>query len=129
MIAMIAFGIITFWNGRPSPTQLTIYLMAYALFSYLVFEIADESGLLGLFAGEYNDDSIASFTALCTMSCKAPEARPDLCDIYCRCVANRARLSMTYSDMIARITAQATDEIDAVWHRADRVCRVENNLT
>ena len=129
MIAMVAFGIITFWKGRPSPTQLTIYLMAYALFSYLVFEIADESGLLGLFAGEYNDDSIASFTALCTMSCKAPEARPELCDIYCRCVVNRARLALTYADMIARITAQATDEIDAVWDRADRVCRVENNLS
>ena len=28
MIAMVAFGINTFWKGRPSPTQLTIYLMA-----------------------------------------------------------------------------------------------------
>jgi hypothetical protein len=129
MTAMIAFGIITFWNGRPSPTQLTIYLMTYALFSYLIFEVANETGLLGLFAGEYNEESIASFTALCTMSCKALAGRADLSEVYCGCVVNRARLSLTYGDMIARITAQSTDEIDAVWNRADRVCRFENNLS
>jgi hypothetical protein len=128
-IAVIFFWIYVLSKGLPSPSKIAFYILLNVVISYVAFEAARDSGLLGLFAGEYNDDSIASFAALCEIKCVGPEGRPDICERYCRCVVNRARISLTYEDMIARITAMSNDEIDTAWRRADRVCRTENNFS
>jgi len=134
IIAVVAVGVIFFWiyilsRGLPSLSKIAFYVLLNVVISYVAFGAARDSGLLGLFAGEYNEESIASFTALCELKCAGPEGRPDICERYCRCVVNRARIALTYEDMIARITATSSDEIDAAWQRADRVCRTENNFS
>ncbi len=133
ILAVLVVGLlpligILIWIGRLTVTQIAVYVSVEILLAIAAQQILEEAGLIGLFAGEYNDESIEAFTHVCLRGCQSPAGETDVCPRYCRCVVRQASNNLSYTDMLARTAGLGDEDANEAWIRADRTCRTNLGL-
>ncbi len=128
VLALIAASIlpivaILIWLGRLSLSRIALFVSAELILAVAAQHILTEAGLIGLFAGEYNEQSVESFNQVCLLGCRSPAGEPNVCPRYCGCVVDGARQSISYEDMLARTAGLSSDDVSHTWKLVDRTCR------
>ena len=111
------------WTGRLSVSRIAVYLSVEVMLAIAAQQVMKEAGLIGMFAGEYNEESIEAFTQICLLGCQTDEGQADVCPRYCGCVVRQARNVIGYDDMLARTVGLGDDRVNQAWALADQNCR------
>jgi hypothetical protein len=111
------------WTNRLTISGLAVYISIELIMAVAAQQVLKEAGLIGVFAGEYNQESIEAFTQICLLGCQSPDGQTDVCPRYCGCVVNQARNVLSYEDMLARTVKLGDDRANEAWALADQNCR------
>ena len=120
---LLLLVVILMWLGRLSLSQLAVFVSAELILAVVAQHALTEAGLIGLLAGEYNEESVESFNQVCLLGCRSPAGEPNVCPQYCGCVVSEARQSLSYEDMLARTAGLSSDSVVQTWNLVDRTCR------
>ncbi len=115
--------VILIWLGRLRLSQIAVFISVELILAVVAQQVLTEAGLIGLFAGEYNSESVESFNQVCLLGCQSPAGEPNVCPRYCGCMVRQARLALSYEDMLARSAGLANDDVAQTWTLVDRTCR------
>ncbi len=120
---LVPFILFRIWRGRLRMSQVAIFLSVEAMLAVAAQQVLTEAGLIGLFAGEYNAESVEAFNQVCLLGCQPPIGGTNVCPRYCGCVVAQGRYTLSYWDMLARTAGVADDLVDARWTQVDQSCR------
>lgn len=123
VVGVVPFVIIGIWRGRLTVSQIAVFLSVEVMLAITAQQVLKEAGLIGLFAGEYNAESVEAFTQVCVLGCQSPAGQEGVCPRYCRCVVRQARNTLSYQDMLTRTAGVGDEKVDEAWTRADGTCR------
>lgn len=128
VLAVVIVGLVPFvlWQirqGRLSLSQLAVFVSIEAMLAIAAQQVLTETGFIGVFAGEYNTESVEAFNQICLLGCQSPEGELDVCPRYCHCVVGQARYAISYPDMLRRTVALADDRVNEKWALVDQNCR------
>ena len=114
---------ILLWAGRLSLSQIAVYLSIEIMLAIAAQQILTDAGFIGVFAGEYNGESVEAFTQICLIGCQSPPGQETVCPRYCGCLVRQAQSTMEYQDMLTRMVGLASEDAEQTWARNDRFCR------
>lgn len=120
---LVPFVIFQIWRGQLSVAQIAIFLSVEAMLAVAAQHYLTEAGLIGVFAGEYNTESVEAFNQICLLGCRAPDDGPNVCPRYCSCVVGQGRANISYPDMLKRTVGVAGDRVNERWALVDQNCR------
>lgn len=128
IVGLVPFIAIQMWRGRLRLSQIALFLSIEAMLAVAAQQVLTETGLISLFDGKYNAESVEAFNQVCLLGCQPPIGGINVCPRYCGCVITRGRQILSYKEMLARTTGLADDHVDAEWAQIDQTCRRDLGL-
>jgi len=119
---------IMIWRGQLRLSQIAVFISVELMLAVFAQQALTDVGLLGLFAGEYNTESVESFNQVCLLGCRSPAGEPNVCPRYCGCMVTQARHALSYEDMLARSAGLASQSVAQTWTLVDQTCRRDLRL-
>ena len=123
VLGLVPFVLFQIRQGRLSLSQVAIFISIEAMLAIAAQQALTEAGFIGVFAGEYNAESVEAFNQICLLGCQSPDGELNVCPRYCNCVVGQGRYAISYHDMLKRTVGLADGRVSEKWALVDQNCR------